>query len=74
MSLCVHLVSETLTLEKCIETLVMADNMQLEELKINCLKFLSLNVVSFLEPILFQMLASMPVYLIRDLQNFLKSN
>ena len=48
--------------------------MQLEELKINCLKFLSLNVVSFLEPILFQMLASMPVYLIRDLQNFLKSN
>lgn len=72
-SLCVHLVSESLSLDTCINALVMADNMHIEELKINCLKFLSLNAVSFLEPFLFAQLSEMPVYLIRDLQNFVKT-
>lgn len=48
--------------------------MQAEELKINCLKYLSLNIVSFLEQNSFmhESLLKLPIYLIRDLQNFIK--
>ena len=44
-----------------------------EELKINCLKFISLNIISYLEHghNLVALLA-LPVYLLRDLQNFIK--
>ena len=44
------------------------------ELKINCLKYLSLNIVSFLEQNSFmhESLLKLPIYLIRDLQNFIK--
>jgi hypothetical protein len=44
----------------------------IDELKANCLKFLSLNIVSFLEPAALERLTSLPVYLLRDLQNFIK--
>jgi hypothetical protein len=44
-----------------------------EELKLNCMKFISLNVVSYLEQgPNFEKLLSLPVYLLRDLQNFIK--
>ena len=48
--------------------------MQAEELKINCLKYLSLNIVSFLEQngCMHESLLKLPIYLIRDLQNFIK--
>ena len=48
--------------------------MQLEELKINCLKFVSLNIISFFEPLLFDRILKLPVYLIRDIQNFIKTS
>ena len=44
----------------------------MDELKINCLKFISLNLVSFLESTYLDRLLSLPVYLIRDLENFIK--
>jgi hypothetical protein len=44
----------------------------LDELKVNTLKFISLNIVSFLESCHLEKLVSMPVYLIRELENFLK--
>ena len=73
-SICLAVVSANLSLEKCLETLLVADRWQNEELKINCLKFISLNIVSFLEPYLFERLQKIPVYLIRDIQNFIKTS
>ncbi len=55
------------------EALLRADQCHNEELKINCLKFISLNIVSYLEPFLFEEMVSLPVYLIRDVQNFIKA-
>ena len=46
--------------------------MIIDELKINTLKFISLNIVSFLEASRMEKLMSLPVYLIRDLENFIK--
>lgn len=46
--------------------------MIIDELKINCLKFISLNIVSYMEPSYLDRLLSLPIYLIRDLQNFIK--
>ena len=45
-----------------------------DELKINCLKFIALNIVSYLEGTLYERLMShnLPVYLLRELENFLK--
>lgn len=54
------------------ETYELADHLIIDELKINCLKFISLNIVSFLEGILVDKLIQLPVYLIRDLENFIK--
>jgi len=39
----------------------------------NALKFIALNIVSFLEPSHFDRVVSLPVYLIRDIQNFIKA-
>lgn len=50
----------------------MADHLIIDELKINCLKFISLNIVSFLESSYLEKLVSLPVYLLRDLENFIK--
>ena len=46
--------------------------MIIDELKINCLKFISLNIVSYLEATYLERLLSLPVYLLRDLENFIK--
>lgn len=46
---------------------------QIEELKINSLKFISLNIVSFLESAYLERIYRLPVYLIRELENFLKA-
>ena len=52
----------------------LSDHLIIDELKVNCLKFISLNIVSFLEPSYLDRLLSLPIYLIRDLQNFIKIN
>jgi len=57
-----------------LELCELSDHMIIDELKINCLKFISLNIVSFLEPSYLDRLLSLPIYLIRDLQNFIKIN
>lgn len=49
-----------------------ADHNNIEELKINCLKFIALNIVSFLESSYLEKIYQLPVYLIRELENFLK--
>jgi hypothetical protein len=61
------LVSRNLTVETALDTYMRADHLMLDELKINALKFISLNIVSFLESCHFERLVSMPVYLIREL-------
>ena len=38
----------------------------------NCLKFISLNIVSFLECAYLERLVQLPVYLVRELENFIK--
>ena len=50
----------------------LSDHLIIDELKINCLKFISLNIVSFLESSYFERLISLPIYIIRDLENFIK--
>ena len=47
-----------------------------EELKINCLKFLALNIVSYFSEgsNLADNLIGLPIYLIKDLENFIKEN
>ncbi len=59
-------------LENALELCELSDHMIIDELKINCLKFISLNIVSFLEPSYLDRLLQLPIYLIRDLQNFIK--
>lgn len=67
-------VSDTLTLGNCIDLLYFADHYLIDELKINCLKFISLNIMSFfLEgSTYFEDMAALPLYLVRDLMNFIK--
>jgi hypothetical protein len=45
-----------------------------EELKINCLKFIALNIVSFFSEgsKLAENLIGLPIYLLKDLENFIK--
>jgi hypothetical protein len=72
-ALCVQSASLSLTIDKALDTLKIADRLQLEELKMNCLKFISLNIVTFLESGLLERLTQLPVYLLRDIQNFVKT-
>lgn len=67
-------VSDTVTLGNCIDLLYYADHYLIDELKINCLKFISLNIVSFfLEgSTYFEDMMTLPLYLVRDLMNFIK--
>ncbi len=72
--LMVDRVSRDLTLSNCLEVLQFADLHQIEELKINALKFIGLNLHS-----LFadgsrtnDELIGLPIYLVRDIENFLK--
>jgi hypothetical protein len=56
----------------------LADHLLIDELKINCLKFISLNMVSYLEPSFIERFWSWGqngghmVWLLRDLENFIK--
>jgi hypothetical protein len=66
--------TNTITLDNCIDLLCFADHHIVDELKINCLKFIMLNLVSFFSDgtKLNDQLLRLPVYLIRDIENFLK--
>ena len=46
---CIKIISNNLCIENALEMLENSDHNNIEELKINCLKFISLNIVSFLE-------------------------
>lgn len=59
-------------MENALDLLETADHLQIEELKINCIKFISLNVVSYLETSTIDRLITMPVYLLREIENFIK--
>jgi len=48
-SLCTDTISRNLNVENALETYDKSDHLQLDELKLNALKFISLNIVSFLE-------------------------
>lgn len=63
-----------MTLENCIERLKLADMLLHDELKINCIKFIILNIVSFFAEgsKLNEKLLGLPIYLVKDLENFLK--
>jgi len=71
---CVKVLSESLSIDNALDLLENADHNQLDELKINCLKFISLNIVSFLEGNHLQRFCMLPVYLVRELENFLKAD
>ena len=70
--LAVHSISQYLDLSNALDVLIQADMLLSDELKINALKFISLNIVSFFELASFEKLCTMPLYLIKDLENFLK--
>ena len=69
---CIKIISNNLCIENALEMLQNADHNNIEELKINCLKFIALNIVSFLESSYLEKIYQLPVYLIRELENFLK--
>ena len=56
------------------DLLVFADTHLIEDLKVNCLKFISLNLVSFFSEgtKLSEKLIFLPLYLVKDIENFLK--
>jgi hypothetical protein len=72
VDLCVENLSKTMTIESAVDTLTLADTYSAEELKVNALKFLSLNITSLFESDRIEKLFQLPLYLIKDLQNFIK--
>ena len=69
----INQLSKDITLDNCLELFEFADHHIIDELKINCLKFIMLNMVSFFsESKLSENLTQLPIYLIRDISNFLK--
>lgn len=70
---CVKVLSENLSVDNALDLLENSDMQQMEELKINTLKFIALNIVSFLEGTSLERIYKLPVYLIRELENFLKA-
>lgn len=72
--LCVSQLSKTICLWNCLDLLMFADRHLCEELKVNCLKFICLNLVSFFSEgsKLSDKLIALPLYLVKDLENFLK--
>jgi len=73
-NLCIDKLLKSITLANCIELLEFGDLYQIDELKINCIKFIMLNMVSFFSEgtKLSEKLLALPIYLIRDIENFLK--
>ena len=74
-SMCINQLSKDITLDNCIELLEFADHHIIDQLKINWLKFIMLNMVSFFSECtkLSEKFTSLPIYLIRDIENFLKT-
>ena len=72
--LCLNKLSRSLTLENCLDLYQFGDMYFNEELKINCLKFIALNIVSFFSEgsKLAENLIGLPIYLLKDLENFIK--
>jgi len=72
--LCISHLSKTICIWNCLDLLVFADTHLIEELKINCIKFICLNLVSFFSEgsKLSDKLIALPIYLIKDIENFLK--
>lgn len=64
--------SKSINLDNALKLYETADLLLIEELKINCLKFIALNIVSYLETSYIERLSQLPVYLLRDLENFIK--
>lgn len=73
-SICIDQLSKSITLNNCLELLEFADLHQVDELKINCIKFIMLNYASFFSEgtKLNEQLLGLPIYLVRDIENFLK--
>mmetsp|Transcript_37533 Transcript_37533/g.57508 ORF Transcript_37533/g.57508 Transcript_37533/m.57508 type:complete len:140 (-) Transcript_37533:1494-1913(-) len=67
-------VSRDLTISNCLEVLQFADLHQIEELKVNALKFIVLNLHSLFADgaRINDELIGLPIYLLRDIENFLK--
>ena len=74
-SMCINQLSKDLTLTNCISMLEFADTHIIDELKINCIKFIMLNIVSFFceGTKLCEQFSTLPIYLVRDVSNFLKT-
>lgn len=70
---CIKVLSESLSIDNALDILDNADMQQIDELKVNTLKFIALNIVSFLEGTSLERIYKLPVYLIRELENFLKA-
>ena len=70
----INQVSRDMTLNNCLEVLQFADHNISDHLKINAIKFITLNLHSFFADgsMLSNWLLSLPVFLIRDIENFLK--
>ena len=66
------MISQSISLDNVLDVFMEADHLIIDELKINAMKFISLNIVSFLEIGNIEKLMQLPVYLIRDLENFMK--
>ncbi len=47
--ICVDIMSKSINLDNALELYETGDLLLIEELKINCLKFIALNIVSYLE-------------------------
>ena len=62
---CIYQLSKNLTLSNCIQTLEFADLHIIDSLKINCIKFIMLNIVSFFceGTRLSEQFSSLPIYL-----------
>ena len=69
--LCMSEVIAMLSFDNALKLYEIADLYILEELKVNCLKFISMNIISYLgeQP---EKVWALPVYLVRDLENFIK--
>jgi hypothetical protein len=72
--LCLQQITSQLSLENCLDLLEWADWQIIDELKVNCLKFIQLNIANFFADgtRLNDKLLSLPIYLLREIENFLK--
>ena len=70
--MCSKVITTSLSLESALDILHFSDLYLLDELKTNTIKFIALNMVSFFEAN--RKLFTIPSYLVRDIENFIKSD